>query len=269
MKNILSLGAGVQSSTVLMMSIVGELPKLDAAIFADTGWEPPAVYRHFWWLAEQAIAAGIEVYCVGRGTIRSDALVSQIRGIKTDGVRWASLPYFTLGPNGERGMIRRQCTKEYKIDPITKALRALVNPPRGAKSPLCRQWFGISLDEFQRQRSPDVRWIENYYPLIERRMTRRHCLEWHRERGYPDPPRSACIGCPFHSDAEWRLIKADPELWADVVEFDRAIRNCGGTRGQVFLHSSRRPLEEIDFSNDWDKGQLPLWQEECSGMCGV
>ena len=36
---ILSLGAGVQSSAVLLMSCDGVLPKLDCAIFADTGWE--------------------------------------------------------------------------------------------------------------------------------------------------------------------------------------------------------------------------------------
>ena len=35
--NVLSLGAGVQSSTLLLMSCRGVLPKLDAAIFADTG----------------------------------------------------------------------------------------------------------------------------------------------------------------------------------------------------------------------------------------
>ena len=36
---VLSLGAGVQSSTLLLMACHGEL-ELDAAIFADTQWEP-------------------------------------------------------------------------------------------------------------------------------------------------------------------------------------------------------------------------------------
>ena len=44
--NILSLGAGVQSSTLLLMSLYGEIPPLDYVIFADTGWEPTAVYKH-------------------------------------------------------------------------------------------------------------------------------------------------------------------------------------------------------------------------------
>ena len=43
---VLSLGAGVQSTAVLLMMIEGQLPKADAVIFADTGWEPIAVYDH-------------------------------------------------------------------------------------------------------------------------------------------------------------------------------------------------------------------------------
>jgi hypothetical protein len=34
---ILSLGAGVQSSTLALMINKGEVPMVDAAIFADTG----------------------------------------------------------------------------------------------------------------------------------------------------------------------------------------------------------------------------------------
>jgi len=48
MMNILSLGAGVQSSTVLLLSCRGERPTLEAALFAETQWEPKAVYQ---WLA--------------------------------------------------------------------------------------------------------------------------------------------------------------------------------------------------------------------------
>lgn len=43
MINVLSLVAGVQSTTVALMSIEGALPRLDHAVFADTGWEPQGV----------------------------------------------------------------------------------------------------------------------------------------------------------------------------------------------------------------------------------
>ena len=51
---ILSLGAGVQSSTMALMAEEGEFGvKPDAAIFADTGWEPSPVIEHLEWLKTQ------------------------------------------------------------------------------------------------------------------------------------------------------------------------------------------------------------------------
>ena len=47
--NLISLGAGVQSSVMALMAARGELePKVDGAIFADTGAEPDDVMD---WLA--------------------------------------------------------------------------------------------------------------------------------------------------------------------------------------------------------------------------
>ena len=37
--NVLSLGAGVQSSALAMLSVEGVIPRYDAVVFADTGWE--------------------------------------------------------------------------------------------------------------------------------------------------------------------------------------------------------------------------------------
>jgi hypothetical protein len=43
---VLSLGAGVQSTTMALLAAHGEIgPMPDCAIFADTGWEPRAVCR--------------------------------------------------------------------------------------------------------------------------------------------------------------------------------------------------------------------------------
>lgn len=47
----LLLGAGVQSTTLALMAAHGEIgPMPDCAIFADTHWEPKAVYDHLNWL---------------------------------------------------------------------------------------------------------------------------------------------------------------------------------------------------------------------------
>lgn len=90
---LLSLGAGVQSSTTLLLSAMGELPKIDAAIFADTGWEPEAVYQHLDRLErEVAEPAGIPIYRVSYGSLPEDLL---------DPNRMAMIPAYTLGPPRE------------------------------------------------------------------------------------------------------------------------------------------------------------------------
>lgn len=88
---------------------------------------------------------------------------------------------------------------------------------------------------------------------------------------YPEPPKSACIGCPFHPDAAWRRIRDhDPEAWADAVDVDRRIRTgVRRLRGEVFLHRSAVPLGEADLSTAADRGQLDLWPNKCEGLCGV
>ncbi|TXH52934.1 MAG: hypothetical protein E6Q97_14460 [Desulfurellales bacterium] len=47
--DVLNLGAGVGSTTIHVMTHRGELPPLDAAVFADTGEEPTPVYAHLQW----------------------------------------------------------------------------------------------------------------------------------------------------------------------------------------------------------------------------
>jgi hypothetical protein len=267
MIEVLSLGAGVQSTTVLLMSLEGLLPKLDYVIFADTGWEPRAVYQHLEWLKTLTT-----IHVVRQGNIKDDALLSQVRGAKMNGHRWASMPYFTGKANGESGMIRRQCTKEYKITPIERFIRRdiLGLKPRqhGPQEKTVRQWYGISLDEMQRMARDPNRFTVNYYPLTEHRMTRQACIEWLAARGV-NTPRSACIGCPFKHDSEWRKLRDEsPDEWADAVAFDAAIRKCGGGRGDVFIHRDCVPLDRANIERD-SPGQLLLWQDECAGMCGV
>ncbi len=274
MKRYLSLGAGVQSSTVLLMSCVGELPKLDGAIFADTQWEPASVYSHLAWLEEKAAGYGIPIYRISRGNIKADALRTSVRGHVGDGGRAASLPYFVKTPGQDQeGMIRRQCTNEYKIEPIQKKLRQLLGYKPRQIIPIgsVEQWLGISRDEIRRARLSQVRWIVHRYPLIfDVPMTRQQCLRWMQGHGFPQPPRSACICCPFHSDAEWRQMReTQPAEFAEACDFDEQIRERDNLRGQVFLHRSCLPLRNVDLSTAEERGQSSFWGQECQGMCGV
>ena len=259
----LSLGAGVQSTTVALMAAHGEIgPMPDCAIFADTGWEPQAVYDHLSWLMSPNVLP-FPVHIVRGGDIRSDLISAGA------GARWASIPAFTRTIRRGRvevGMIRRQCTKDYKIVPIRRKVRALARLTRRRSPtwPVVEQWIGISLDEAIRMKPSLESWQVNRWPLIERRMTRHDCLRWLERHDYPTPPKSSCIGCPFHSDAVWRQLRdRDAQAWNDAVRIDRAIRTgLRGIRGEVFLHRSAVPLDQADLSTLEDHGQLGLWGNE-------
>lgn len=268
MLRVISLGAGVQSTTMALMAARGELgPMPDCAIFADTGWEPKAVYAHLEWLCRPGVLP-FPVHIVSSGNIRED-LIAKASGRAG---RFVTIPAFVLHNDGKQGMGRRQCTSHYKVEPLRKKVRALLGRPRGpvpAKS--VEKWLGISVDEIIRATPSKVKFEVNRFPLLEARMSRADCLAWLQRHKYPTPPKSACIGCPFHTDAAWRAIKdGTPSEWQEAVEVDAAIRlPIRGLKGEQFLHSKRVPLEQVDLSTLEDHGQLNLFNNECEGMCGV
>ena len=255
---VLSLGAGVQSSTLALMIAREELPPVDCAIFSDTGWEPKAVYEWLNWLETQL---PFPVYRVSAGDIRAD----QMSGLNSTRQRIAAVPWFTLSPKGKQGMGRRQCTAEYKLRPLQRKVVELMNGKRNRGG--CEMLIGISMDEVWRMKPSRVQYIVNKFPLIDSGITRQACLRWMEHRQYPKPPKSSCIGCPFHSDAQWRSLTS--EEFADAVEVDRAIRNQPGFRGQQFMHRSLKPLDQVDFRTAEEKGQIDMFMNECEGMCGL
>lgn len=257
MIRVLSLGAGVQSSTLALMIARGDLPMVDCAIFADTGWEPKAVYDWLDWLEAQL---PFPVHRVSAGNLRDDLLAKA-----STPERVASVPWFLLSPRGKPGMGRRQCTAEYKLRPLQRKVVDLLGGkrPRGG----CEMLIGISRDESWRMKPSRVQYITNTFPLIGKEMSRNDCLAYMAERQYPTPPKSSCIGCPFHSDEQWRALA--PDEFADAVEVDRAIRNQPAFRSQQFMHRSLKPLDQVDFSTAEERGQLNLFINECEGMCGV
>jgi hypothetical protein len=294
---MLSLGAGVQSTAVLLLSIDGHLPPITDAVFADTGWEPLDVYDHLARLEPVAAAAGIALHKVSAGDIRHDALNPEHRFVSmplfVQGDPWTCEdcqatgtilnPTWQAGDDPDdslidcprcggsgggdgRGMIRRQCTSEYKLKPIKEQARRLLGAPtrlvdgreRVGRVPgkpgerWIENWVGISTDEVGRIRPSDVQYMRRVDPLVDIvDMSRADCLVYLRDR-WPFPvARSACIGCPFHDNREWREMRdRRPEEFAQAVQFDAQIRNGGaaairrGDRllGQAFLHPERVPL---------------------------
>lgn len=200
---VLSLGAGVQSTTLALLAVEGVLPRPDAAIFADTGWEPHRVYEHLDRLADVLADAGIPLHRVSSGNLRADSI--------DPAHRFASVPYFVRNPDGSEGMGRRQCTSEYKLKPIKVKVRELLGYPYPRPVPrgvFAEQWIGFSTDEVHRVRDTlDVQYSRPRHPLLELGMSRKDCTRWLTVRGWTSVAKSACTGCPFHGNRQWRGLR--------------------------------------------------------------
>lgn len=281
--NIISLGAGVQSSTLALLAARGVLtPMPDAAIFADTRWEPKSVYAWLDWLETQL---PFPVIRADKGDLGADG--KEIKTSKAGHTRMNVLvPLFTkrtvvdqgiLGPieNTAHGVLPRSCTRDYKIRPILRAVKNFIgapaiwrNPPEGVVS----QWIGISLDEWMRGKPAREPWVVNRFPLVdELRWTRADCLRWWSENNLPTPPRSACVFCPYHTDAEWlRLKKEEPEEFQRAVEWERSYQEQAALVPQLrsthFMHRSCVPIDQVVLKGD--SAEPDHFGNECEGMCG-
>ncbi len=292
---IISLGAGVQSSVMALMAARGDLkdengkrlPRPDYAIFADTGWEPRSVYTHLKWLKREIefqkypfeiIEAKRDWGRQGRPDSRRTWQIQKhlLAGKNSTGQDFITVPVFILNKDGKKGIARRQCTREYKLEPIRRKIRALCDLK--FRQPMPRhewveQWIGISQDEITRMKDSREPWLKSRWPLIEMLKSRSDCIKWFKKR-YPDRdlPRSACIGCPMHTDGEWLdMARNDPESWAEAVKTDRALRRGSRRKkfgGELYLHRSMKPLNEIDFEETQHEKQVSL-NDECEGMCGM
>ncbi len=160
----------------------------------------------------------------------------------------------------------RQCTNDYKIQPIRKKIRQLCNITYGKHFPKDKfvdQWIGISMDEISRMKPARDKYINNVHPLIDLKMSRSDCLKWMSANAFPLPEKSACICCPFHDDKYWYFMKHNrPEEFADAVEFDKKITSdflkripgigefiAGRISGKNLLHDAEMEIRYMEKNN--------------------
>lgn len=265
--SVLSMGWGKQTWAMAAMMALGELPRTDYLVFADTGHEHQATYdfiRHWTpWLGEHGLN-----HIIVQGK-RTDVVVQE----------WSNsvlIPAFTVETiSGKEGQLKRQCTHDWKIMPIRRFVRAELERRGLHRSPgSVEMQMGISFDECQRIHSSDVSYITNAYPLAERHLTRLGCIQWLESHSLPVPPKSACTFCPFKSERSWGELKrrggAD---WREAVEVDRLIRDRRPLWGPLYIHPGRKPLADavtIPEDDGLQQGLLEGFEAVCDGgHCGV
>jgi len=261
---VLSLGVGVQSTTMAIMAAKGDLPPVDCAIFADPGYESKATMTYLNYLTT---ILPYPVFRVKKGNIKDDMLAAK------GTTNFVVAPFYNQHTiTGKKGMIRRQCTSEYKILVIKKKIRELCGVKPGKHFPkdkYVEQWIGISKDEIGRMKPARDPYILNRHPLIEANMSRQDCINYLKKNNIVPPEKSACLCCPFHDDKYWHDLKTNkPDEFKDVVEFDKKIRDISKDPNMKnYTHRSCKPLDEVEFNKE--DNQLDMFENACEGLCGV
>ena len=256
---IISLGLGVQSTAMYLMSSLGHIDRADYAIFADPGAELPDTYKLWKSLKKwQKNNNGIPLI------IKRKSYYKDLIDANKKDIRVASIPAFTES----QGMIRRQCTEEYKIKVVIKEVRRLHSLKKRQRMKLTEMFLGISLDEIQRMKTSQLYNIKYKYPLIDKRITRNDCIKFLENYNFKNVKKSACIFCPFHSNNSWKDLKKNyPSEWKKVIKIDKAIRNTltkKGLKDKLYLHRSLKPIDEAYLQEDQE--ELFMCEE---GYCGI
>jgi hypothetical protein len=212
---VLNLGAGVQTAYLYLSMLAGERESVDAAVFADTEDEPEWVYDHLEWLKT---LGGPPIVVTSAGSLSENL----IHGVNSTGGRFASIPACLSNDDDgtDDGVGRRQCTREYKIAPIEAAIRKMLGVGFGKRIPsdtMITQVIGLSFDEPKRVAKTRARYFKRKnwqceLPLFDEFLTRSDCISWLKSR-YPHIEflRSACVHCPFRTDAEWVILRERPK----------------------------------------------------------
>jgi hypothetical protein len=264
---VLSWGAGLQSTTLAVMSALGELEKLDYVLFADTGNERQATYQIVEWYTPWLEARGINVEIIRGGNIIKQGMEEHVH-----------IPFWSA----TGGPLKRQCTRNFKIRPIKRRIRELMGyhrsvPPNPQGQ--VEQWIGFSWDEAERMKGSEVAYLVKRHPLLEKRMTRADCTKRLQDHGLPVPIKSACVICPYRQASEWVEMREEvPAEFDQAVAFDEqnrhnplAARGAKSMADALYIYKRAVPLATADLEADAarERGgkQLPLMM--CGGPCAT
>lgn len=248
---VLAWGCGAPSTTLGVMSALGDLEPLDAIVHANTGFEASRTVKMRDWYADWFMSHGLRVEIVNGGNIVKDGAKEHIH-----------VPFWT----SDGGPLQKQCSRWFKIAPNKRRIRELLgyhatkppHPPAGS----VENWLGYTLEEYTRIKDSRVKFIVHRFPLVERQMTRQDCVDYLKNHDLPVPPKSACLCCPYRRPSEWLELRQNyPEDWQAAVEFDEANRHNplaergGSTADELYIYKSNEisPLAEANLAADAER----------------
>jgi len=234
-RTVISYGGGVQSTALVVLAMQRGW-QIDEIVHVDLlDAESPATREYV------ASFAGWLQTVYGRGiTILQRDLYGDM----------LANPAFTPAPWRARDgsfILRRQCTRQYKVEPIRRYLYDKYRRERIALM------LGISVDEFHRMRDSGFKRIENVYPLVDERLTRNDCRVILERAGLATPPKSSCWFCPYRSArSQSELLKQYPTLREMGEELERRINEERRKRGkdEIAVLRADAAEEQADFCEE-------------------
>ena len=230
---ILSLGAGVNSTALLVLKSQGKVD-FECAVFADTGGEHPETYQYL----EQIIKPFCSFHKIPLAIVKRGGL--------------EDLYEYSLKRKIIPTRMFRSCTDNFKIRVLKKYV--FKNYPKEIID-----WvIGISAEEKKRAKSG----CGNCYPLLDLGIDREGCKKIIQDAGLPLPIKSGCYFCPFTPKKGWRnLLKNHPDLYLKAESLEK---NCSRypefTLSNISLERARKSVE--------DQKSMCSWISECE-MCEV
>tara|TARA_Y100000401_G_scaffold19900_1_gene13312 strand:+ start:717 stop:1556 length:840 start_codon:yes stop_codon:yes gene_type:complete len=260
--DVISLGMGVQSTAMYLMSCIGSLPKADFAIFSDTGAEHSYTYKYLEFLKKyQKKNNGVPIIVTSKNPNLYKSIIDE------EGL--ISIPAFIKYDDGN-SIISRSCTANYKINPIYKEIRSLLKlKPYERTKHKVNVWIGITTDEIGRASKSHFPIMVNKYPLLEKLLSRKDCIDFYKNFNFEVPKKSSCVFCPYQSDESFlNMKKNNSSDWKVAVEIDNLIRKriTKNSSAEVYVHRKREPLEDIKFKGEEQKD---LFENNCEGHCGL
>lgn len=276
---VLNFSGGKQSSVLLWMVLRGDLPKPEnfLVVTADPGMENSETYDYIQMMHEQCREHGIEAH-VAKGPNLYEDLINLKGSGKT---RFDNPAFWAKKANGKVGQLMQKCTRIYKIAPMDRFLRIVLEEryglgrkSSGLGANIVEKWIGFSKNEEHRVKPSQQKYICFRYPLIELGMTNTGVLDYYKKHGLPIPPRSVCNACWANGlDTFKQMYEERPHDWEQAVSVDNAIRDLSQIMVEEEIYVSRTclPLEQlpdIGFRMTAKKDNSDQWSCD-SGYCFV
>lgn len=254
---ILSFGAGMQSTALALMACENAkavkplyplVPVYDEVVFCDLGFEPPWVLRQVEFTRKACEWAGIPFRILDAPLYRD---FMENFGER----RTISIPWWTLGDDGHKSKMPRNCTIDYKVNLISKHVRwELLGYKKGQRlrdedKKAHEMHMGFSAEEAHRcKESPNPMFV-NKFPLVEMGLVRADNYAYIKDVWGLDTKASACCFCPFHQNYFFQYLKENlPETYEKLVGVDELLRDKNPKPpmdSDLFISRSRKRLADL------------------------